>query len=366
MLWASVDGGVVVYDSAGGVAHYLTSPIAEVWHACEEESSFEDLIRRSGVSAEDASAAITWLDEAELIRWAGAGLSRRKLLVGAAAMVGTAAASTILLPAAEAAASTIPVQQPPEAPNMSAWCYAVWKTTPSYWSRCDESDPSPGSHCIDYSGNRRNGVYKGQCSPTPGAIGCDSDPGVTVTGSGSSAGQLCFTKPSSATWSCGAWFRPSSSCRSSDGIALLSCGGSATVDLSIHTVDGKESWVITTTRDGKVSKTCHADLGAGGKKLLSKDGTGSFEWHFVVLSCAGNSFTVLVDGVTDADLKLPDGPGVDGGDSSAQCFGTNAATGFHYEGGIDEVICWESSTDETVIGPLCASSLSAAIGDHHH
>lgn len=363
LLSARVDGGVVVYDPVEGVAHHLASPVAEVWDACDVASSAEEVIARSGVPAEDARAALAWLDDAGLLIRTGAALSRRKVLVGAAAFAGTAAASTILLPAAEAAASTIQVQ-PPGCPHLSAWCYAVWKTTPCYWSRCDESDPAEGSQCVDYSGNRRNGVYQGTCASTSGAIGCDSDPGVHLSGAGSSAGKLCFTKPPSITWACGAWFSPSSSCQASQGIAFLSCGDTATVDLSIHTVEGQACWVITTAEDGKVSKTCKAALGNNGKKLLDADGTGSSTWHFVVLSWSGDKFTVFVDGVGDADVVPPKGPGVDGGDNKAQCFGGNAVTGFDYAGGLDEVMCWESATSDWVLGPLFASSLSS--GYHHY
>lgn len=356
LLSARVEDGVVVYDPAEGVAHHLTSPLAEVWDACDSAFTADQVLDRCGVPADDARAALAWLDDAGLLCRSGGGLSRRRLLVGAAAFAGTAAASTILLPAAEAAASTEPLEAA-GCPHLSAWCYAVWKTTPYYWSRCDESSPVPGSQCIDYSGNRRNGVYQGTCATTSGAVGCDNDPGVHLSGTGDSAGKLCFTKPTTSTWACGAWFSPSPSCQAADGIAFLSCGEAATVDLSVRTIDGQACWLITTAQNGKVSKTCKAALGDNGKKLLDADGSGSAIWHFVVLSWSGGKFTVIVDGVVDADLVPPSGPGVDGGDSRTQCFGGNTVTGFQYGGGLDEVICWGSDTSEWLLGPLFASSL---------
>jgi hypothetical protein len=121
--WQPLDGEIVVYDSAGRVAHALSGAAAAVWNALDEATNVTELAAETSLPVQEAQDAIDTMLGAGILRRLdvpsetnprpvvtgslGGLLSRRVVLAGGAVGV-TSLVTSVMLPSPAMAASRPP------------------------------------------------------------------------------------------------------------------------------------------------------------------------------------------------------------------------------------------------------------------
>ena len=107
---------LLVADRKNNRAHSLNALAARVWHACDGETTTEQLVAKVDADPDAVAHALAELSDCELLERDGpvivgnGGMTRRDLGVKAAKVGAAAAIISVALPVAEAAATPTPAQ----------------------------------------------------------------------------------------------------------------------------------------------------------------------------------------------------------------------------------------------------------------
>jgi Coenzyme PQQ synthesis protein D (PqqD) len=116
LLIEEVGDELLVCDPLSNRAHSLNAFAARVWHACDGETTTEQLVTKLDSDPDSVAHALAELSDCELLEDAGpliasnGGMTRRDLGIRTAKVGAAAAIISVALPVAEAAATPTPAQ----------------------------------------------------------------------------------------------------------------------------------------------------------------------------------------------------------------------------------------------------------------